>query len=247
MKKTSIFLILISAMLILPFATIAQSKSDKKSKKKDMDNVLPVLTNKTDTISYLIGTNIGHSIKSDDIVINFDLMSMGLKAGLNGADTLFKPEVIQKCMTAWQQEMMKAKQEKTKQETTVNRQKGAEFLAENKKKEGVIELPSGLQYKVIKEGTGISPVDTSMVKVDYTGKLIDGTVFDSSKDRGEPLEIGVSSVIPGWTEGLKLMKPGAIYMMYIPADLGYGDKKMGKIPSGATLIFEVELLAIENK
>lgn len=208
---------------------------------------LPVLTNNTDTISYIIGSDIAHSFKTNEIVINYDMMNKGLQDGLVGADSVFSPEQIQEIMTAWNQEMMKAKQEKSQKESLTNRNIGAEFLAANKTKEGVIELPSGLQYKVIKEGVGVSPADTSMVKVDYVGTLIDGTVFDSSKDRGEPIEFAVNGVIPGWTEALKLMKPGATYMLYIPADLAYGDKKMGKIPAGSTLIFEVDLLAIENK
>ena len=247
MKKTSFILILFSALLIIPGATFAQFKNKKKNEKKEVAIAQPVLVNKTDTISYIIGADIAHSFKTNEIVINYDIMNKGLQDGLKGADTLFKPEQIQQIMTAWNQEMMKAKQEKNQQESVLNRKKGAEFLAANKKNEGIIELPSGLQYKVIKEGTGISPADSSMVEVDYTGKLIDGTVFDSSKDRGQPLEIAVNGVIPGWTEGLKLMKQGSIYMFYIPADLAYGDKKMGKIPAGSTLIFEVELQVIDNK
>ncbi|NVO19397.1 MAG: FKBP-type peptidyl-prolyl cis-trans isomerase [Bacteroidetes bacterium] len=246
MKRTQFILILFSALLIIPFTSNAQFRKKNKSDKKEVSGK-PVLVTKTDTISYIIGADIAHSFKSNEIEINYDIFNQGLTDGLKGCDSVFKPEQIQQIMMAWNQEMMKTKQEKTKQECTSNRQKGAEFLAENKKKEGVIELPSGLQYKIIKEGTGVSPVDTSMVEVDYTGKLIDGTVFDSSKDRGEPIEFAVNGVIPGWTEGLKLMKPGATYMFYIPADLGYGDKKMGKIPAGSTLIFEVDLLVVDNK
>jgi len=248
MKRTSVILILFSAMLIMPGITHAQLlKCKKKCKKKEMAAGLPVLTNNTDTISYIIGSDIAHSFKTNEIVINYDMMNKGLQDGLVGADSIFKPEQIQEIMTAWNQEMMKAKQEKSQQESVMNRKIGAEFLAANKNKEGVIELPSGLQYKIIKEGSGISPVDTSMVEVDYVGTLIDGTEFDSSKKRGEPIEFAVNGVIPGWTEALKLMKPGATYMLYIPADLAYGDKKMGKIPAGSTLIFEVDLLAIDKK
>jgi FKBP-type peptidyl-prolyl cis-trans isomerase FklB len=247
MKRTSFFLILFSALLILPGSTFAQFKNKKKSDSKASASGPVVMTNNTDTISYIIGADIAHSFKTNDIAINPELLNKGLHDGLAGADSIFKPEQIQQIMTAWNQEMSKAKQEKSQQESILNRKKGAEFLAENKKKEGVIELASGLQYKVIKEGTGISPVDTSMVEVDYTGKLIDGTVFDSSKDRGQPAEFAVNGVIPGWTEGLKLMKQGAVYMFYIPADLAYGDRKMGKIPAGSTLVFEVELLVIDSK
>ena len=126
-----------------------------------------------------------------------------------------------------------------------NKQKGAEFLSENKNKEGVVELPSGLQYKIIKEGTGESPKATDKVTVHYHGTLIDGTVFDSSYDRGQPSSFALNQVIKGWTEGLQLMKTGAVYEFYIPSDLAYGDRSMGgSIYPGATLIFKVELISI---
>ncbi len=249
MKKPSLFVILLTAVLIIPSMSFAQKKDkkNKKSKETEIVSTLPVFKNNTDTISYIIGANIAQSFKTNDVVVNYDMMNVGIQAGTKGVDTLFTKEQIQTIMTAWNQGVMKAKQEKEQQESVTNRKKGAEFLAENKKKEGVIELPSGLQYKIIKEGQGISPVDTSMVEVDYVGTLLDGTVFDSSRDRGQPAEFALNAVIPGWTEGLKLMKPGAKYMFYIPADLAYGDKKMGTIPAGSTLIFEVDLIVIDNK
>ncbi|NTW25815.1 MAG: FKBP-type peptidyl-prolyl cis-trans isomerase, partial [Lentimicrobium sp.] len=124
---------------------------------------------------------------------------------------------------------------------------GDAFLADNKTKEGVVALPSGLQYKVIKEGEGENPKPEDVVEVHYTGTLTDGTVFDSSVERGEPIKFPLNGVIPGWTEGVQLMKPGAKYMFYIPSALGYGDKGAGPIPGGSVLIFEVELLSIEKK
>jgi len=248
MKQTSFILILISALLILPGVSFAQKKCEKKCekkcRKKESKTAKVVLTNNTDTISYIIGSDIARSFKSNDVIVNFDVMNMGIHDAMNGADTIFTQEQIQQIMTEWNQRMMKERQDREQQSTIENRKKGDEYLAENKKKEGVVELPSGLQYKVIREGSGVSPADTSMVKVDYVGTLIDGTVFDSSRDRGEPIEFAVNGVIPGWTEALKLMKPGAVYMLYIPADLAYGDRKMGKIPPGSTLIFEVELYAV---
>ena len=123
--------------------------------------------------------------------------------------------------------------------------KGQQFLAENAKKEGVITLPSGLQYKVIKEGEGPSPVDTSMVTVHYTGTFIDGKVFDSSVERGEPAEFGVGDVIPGWTEALKLMKAGANYMVYIPANLAYGENSPASIEPNSLMIFDIHLLSFK--
>ncbi|MBK7174352.1 MAG: FKBP-type peptidyl-prolyl cis-trans isomerase [Bacteroidales bacterium] len=246
MKKSNFLLIILAMILILPASTFAQKKSDKKKKRKGEAIERPVLLNNIDTISYIIGSDIARSFKSNEVVVNYDMMNVGIQDGLKGADTLFTPEQIQEIMTAWNQEIMKCKQDKAAKDYMDNKAKGEAFLAENKAKEGVIELPSGLQYKVIREGAGISPVDTSFVRVDYVGTLIDGTVFDSSRERGEPIEFALNGVIPGWTEGLMLMKPGAVYMLYIPADLAYGERKMGTIPAGSTLIFEVELYSIKE-
>ena len=121
----------------------------------------------------------------------------------------------------------------------------ATFLDENKKKPGVVTLPSGLQYKIIKEGEGPSPLKTSKVKAHYKGTLMDGTVFDSSYERGEPITFGVNQVIKGWQEALVLMKPGAKWMLYIPPYLGYGERNSGPIPANSLLIFEIELISIE--
>jgi len=126
-----------------------------------------------------------------------------------------------------------------------NKQKGEEFLAENAKKEGVVTLPSGVQYKVLKAGTGAMPEDNSSVVVNYEGKLIDGTVFDSSIERGEPATFGVGQVIAGWQEALKLMPKGSEWEIYIPQDKAYGSRETGKIPPFSTLIFKVELVDIK--
>nr|WP_245975200.1 FKBP-type peptidyl-prolyl cis-trans isomerase [Deminuibacter soli] len=132
--------------------------------------------------------------------------------------------------------------------TAVARKAGETYLAENKKKTGVVTLPSGLQYQVVKEGTGTKPGPTDTVKVHYTGTLIDGTVFDSSVDRGEPITFPVNGVIPGWTEALQLMPVGSKWKLFIPSDLAYGDRDMGdKIKGGSVLVFDVELLSIESK
>lgn len=131
-------------------------------------------------------------------------------------------------------------------ETAKQKKEGEEFLAKNSTKDSVVTLPSGLQYKVIKEGTGASPTPESTVTVHYTGKTLDGKVFDSSVERGQPATFGLNQVIPGWTEGVSLMKPGAKYIFYIPSNLAYGERGAGEsIPPHATLIFEVELIAVE--
>ena len=135
--------------------------------------------------------------------------------------------------------------QKNKQAAAQNKTAGEAFLAQNENEEGVMTTASGLQYKVLQEGSGTEhPTATSKVKVHYHGTLIDGTVFDSSVERGEPIEFGLNQVIKGWTEGVQLMVEGDKFRFYIPADLAYGNRSTGKIGAGSTLIFEVELLAI---
>lgn len=247
--------ILLSVIIVLVAAVSSQSyaqKKDKKKKGKTEEVAAPVATkplfaNNNDTISYIIGADIAHSFAKNDLNLNKELVFKGFSDGQDKKDTIFSQEQIGAIMMAWQQEMSTKKAAVTEQEMAKNIKAGEDFLAANKIKPGVIELQSGLQYKVLKEGAGESPSDTSMVTVHYTGTLIDGTVFDSSRERGEPIQFPVNGVIAGWTEALKLMKPGAQYMLYIPAKLAYGDKKTGPIPEGSTLIFDVELLKFEKK
>ena len=144
-----------------------------------------------------------------------------------------------------QQKMRAAAQEKAAAVASKMKAEGEAFLAENAKKEGVKVTASGLQYEVLSEGTGKQPVAADTVRVHYTGKLLDGTVFDSSVERGEPAEFGLTQVIAGWTEGLQLMKTGSKFRFFIPANLAYGEHGAGgSIPPQATLIFDVELLAV---
>ena len=148
-------------------------------------------------------------------------------------------------MQDFQRKVQQAGQQAVAKAAENNKKAGAEFLAENAKKEGVKTTASGLQYEVLSEGTGKQPVAADTVRVHYTGKLLDGTVFDSSVERGEPAEFGLTQVIAGWTEGLQLMKTGSKFRFFIPADLAYGDHGAGgSIPPQATLIFDVELLAV---
>lgn len=239
------FILLIATALSTP--AFAQKKCKKKKKDKSEAIAATVFTSNNDTISYIIGADIAKSFVRNSIDLNTELVFKGFKDAQSKADTIFTDEQIGKIMAAWQEEMKAKKQSQTEIVVSENKKIGEAFLAENKTKEGVVELPSGLQYKVIKPGEGESPDDNDMVSVHYTGTLVDGTKFDSSRDRGEPIEFPVNGVIAGWTEGLKLMKPGAIFMLYIPAELAYGDKKTGPIPEGSTLIFEVEMLEFEKK
>lgn len=193
-----------------------------------------------DTVSYMIGMSIGTNLSNmpskDDI--NPRLIEKGISDIINKGDTLFTMMEMQKYLNEFSQKEQAKAAEEAKGE-------GVIFLEKNKDAEGVSVTESGLQYKVLVEGTGARPVATDKVKVHYTGKLIDGTVFDSSVERGTPAEFGLNQVIPGWTEGLQLMTVGSKYELYIPSDLGYGPKGSGQvIPPHAALIFEVELLEI---
>jgi len=249
MKKY--ILLTVIMMLITAVSSQAYAQKKKKSKKGDVVEApvvaKPLFANNIDTISYIIGADIAHNFTKNSLNLNKDLVFRGFSDAQESKDTIFTQEQIGAIIMAWQQEMSAQKEELTAKEMTKNVKLGEEYLAANKAKEGVIVLPSGLQYKVLKAGEGESPDDNDVVKVHYTGTLINDTVFDSSRERGEPIEFPVNGVIPGWTEALKLMKPGARYMLYIPANLAYGDKTTGPIAAGSTLIFDVELLSFEKK
>jgi len=238
---------MVSFAAISSQAYAQKKEKKKKSKKGEVTAPALVFASNNDTISYIIGADIAHSFAKNSLELNTEMVFKGFVDAQSKTDTIFTQEQIGEIMMAWQQEMSAKKQACSAEEMSKNEKIGNEFLAANKQKEGVIELPSGLQYKVIKEGTGESPDDNDMVEVHYTGTLIDGTVFDSSRERGEPIEFPVNGVIAGWTEALQIMKPGSQYMLYIPAKLAYGDKKTGPIPEGSTLIFDVELLEFERK
>lgn len=202
---------------------------------------------KEDRISYSIGWDIGSSLKKQSIDINSDVLIKGINCALGEKDPILTEDEMRGILMDFQKEMRENMMKKRNESEGKNKKEGDIFLAENKKKEGVKTTSSGLQYKVIKEGTGRKPGSDSMVKVHYEGKLIDGTVFDSSYERGDPAEFPVKGVIPGWTEALQLMKEGAEYELYIPAELAYGERGAGgTIGPNATLIFKVELISIEK-
>jgi len=208
------------------------------------------LKNYKDSLSYALGFNIGDNLRNnliqDSIVVDFETLSNGFRAALNGKDGILTKEEVQQVMLLFQQDLQARSELKKQQALELNKKQGEEFLAENAKKEGVITTSSGLQYKIIKEGSGKKPTPNSTVKVHYTGKLIDGKVFDSSVERGKPVEFKLNGVIPGWTEGLQFIGEGGKIILYIPSDLAYGKNGAGQaIPPNATLIFEVELLEVK--
>ena len=203
-----------------------------------------VLKNQKDKVSYIIGMDIGNNLKKQSIDVDPSILVKGVKDALSGAKPLLTEQEIQETMVAFQKEMA-AKQEQVAKR---NKAEGEAFLAENKKKEGVKTLPSGLQYKVIKAGIGKKPKSTDTVTVHYRGTLINGTEFDSSYKRGQPVSFPVSGVIPGWTEALQLMEEGAKWQLFIPSNIAYGERGAGGvIGPNATLIFEVELVSIQEK
>lgn len=199
------------------------------------------LKTENDSISYAIGVSLANFYKQQNISnVNTAILVRALKDVDNGKPVLSE----QQCQNALMAYVQKQQAEKA----VGNKKVGQDFLAANAKKPGVVTLPSGLQYQIIKEGTGPKPKLTDMVRVHYHGTLIDGKVFDSSVDRGQPIELNVNGVIPGWTEALQLMPVGSKWKLFIPSDLAYGDRQAGQmIAPGSTLIFDVELLDIVNQ
>jgi FKBP-type peptidyl-prolyl cis-trans isomerase len=197
--------------------------------------------------SYCIGASFGGNLKRQEVDVDLKALAAGLADALAGKTALTDAE-IRETLNSFQKEMMEKMQAKQKVAGEKNLKDGEAFEAANGKKEGVKVLPSGLQYKVLKSGSGATPKATDTVKVHYHGTLIDGTVFDSSVERGDPATFPVNGVIAGWTEALQLMKVGDKWQLVIPAKLAYRDRGApgGKIGPNSTLIFDVELLGIEK-
>lgn len=230
-----LFSVILAVFLI---STVAcQSKIEKKDLKTSKDSV-----------SYAIGYDIGSNFNKQGIEIDVEKLSKGISDGLldsAGTAGIFTQDELKQIFTNLQQQMMEKQQAKAENSAKKNKEIEDKFLAENSKKPGVVTLPSGLQYKVVKAGSGPSPKATDKVTVHYRGTLINGQEFDSSYKNGEPVTFPLNGVIPGWTEALQLMKVGDKWEVYIPSALGYGNRGAGQmIEPGATLIFEVELLGI---
>ena len=207
----------------------------------------PDLTNPKQRTSYAIGLDVVTSLKAREIDLDPKALAAGIADALADKPAL-KPEEVREVLTKLQQEMMAKGETKNKADAEKNQKAGDAFLAENARKEGVKTTASGLQYKVLKSGSGASPKKTDSVKVHYHGTLIDGKVFDSSVQRGEPVTFQVDGVIPGWVEALQLMKVGDKWQLFIPAKLAYGERIPDPvIGPNATLVFEVELLGIEKE
>jgi FKBP-type peptidyl-prolyl cis-trans isomerase len=210
------------------------------SSAEQSNNQVKDMTDQKDSLSYALGVLMGSSLKGQDMDLDQATFSAAFSAAVKGEELLMDEETANGFFQEYQQELAgKASAE--------NKKKGEEFLAENSKRSEVTTTASGLQYEVLQDGTGETPIATDQVTVHYTGKLLNGEVFDSSVERGEPATFGLNQVIRGWTEGVQLMKEGAKYRFFIPAELAYGDRGAGPtIGPGSTLIFDVELIKVEK-
>jgi len=205
---------------------------------------LALVTDK-DKQSYSIGVNVGKSLHRDAIDVEPKIVLQGLEDALADGKLLLTDDQMKTVMTALQTQVRQKMEEKRLAQAETNQKDGAAFMAANATKEGVVALPSGLQYKVMVAGTGPKPTATDSVVCNYRGTLLDNTEFDSSYKRGQPVTLNVSGVIKGWTEALQLMPVGSKWQLFIPPNLAYGDRGQGPIGPNSTLIFEVELLSIQ--
>jgi len=227
---------LISAGIILTgLATISAQAEDKS-----------VLKDQKQKVSYSYGVNYGNYLKRQSADLDLDVFVKGMKDALGSGTTLLDEKEIRDTITAYSKELRAKQEEKNKIIGEKNKKEGEAFLAENAKKPGITTTPSGLQYKVLSEGSGPSPKSNEVVTVNYRGTLIDGTEFDSSYKRGQPYTTSVMGVVKGWTEALQMMKVGSKWQLFVPSNLAYGERAGGRdIGPNAVLIFEVELLGIK--
>ena len=245
---------LLAAALAVVFG--AASAADEPAKKpaaapaaaaaKDAKPAAPPVALDKNKISYMVGMDIGRGLMQIKDDIDIKVVEQALEATIKGDKTTMTQEEALQVRQAYMQQMQAKRVTEQKAAAEKNKTEGTAFLAKNKSKSGVKATASGLQYEVEKEGTGPKPKATDTVKVNYLGTKIDGTKFDSSYDRGQPATFPLNGVIKGWSEGLQLMPVGSKYKFYVPADLAYGENAPGPIGPNATLIFEVELLGIED-
>ncbi|HEY9118857.1 MAG TPA: FKBP-type peptidyl-prolyl cis-trans isomerase [Marinobacter sp.] len=206
----------------------------------------PALESTDEKVSYGMGLVMGERMGNDLLDLQMDQFLQGVQHGHAGDEeqTRMSREEIQEALMAYQSQLQEQEAAKTEELAKKNKEAGEEFLAENAEREGVKTTESGLQYEILEEGNGEKPTAEDRVRVHYTGELISGEVFDSSRERGEPVTFGLNQVIPGWTEGLQLMSEGSRAKLYIPADLAYGPGGNQRIGPNETLVFDVELLEI---
>jgi FKBP-type peptidyl-prolyl cis-trans isomerase FklB len=236
-----------------PSTAKGQTPAAKRPASATRSSTALTLKTQKEKFSYALGMKTGQrmaeSFKKQSVPFDPAILARGLKDGLSGGKTLLTDEEAQAAIKAAQEEIGKKQQEKMQEAGAANKKEGEAFLAANKGKEGVVTLPSGLQYKILKDGTGPKPTASDTVACNYRGTLINGTEFDSSYKTGQPATFRVSGVIKGWTEALQLMPVGSKWQLFIPSDLAYGNRggPGGDIGPDTTLIFEVELLSVQDK
>jgi FKBP-type peptidyl-prolyl cis-trans isomerase FklB len=207
---------------------------------------IPKMNSLIDSISYLIGLETGISYKYMEFYINPDLLKRGIIDGLGGSEALFSNEQIQELKIRFRAEEIKMQQKMMVKQAMENKKNGLAWLEQNKQRRDVLTLHTGLQYRIIKPGTGKRPKAGDKILVHYTGKLIDGTIFDTTYDKGKPAELEINNLIMGLKQGIQLMSEGAIFEFFIAPDLGYGDRQIGNIPASSTLLYTVELISVQS-
>jgi FKBP-type peptidyl-prolyl cis-trans isomerase FklB len=234
-----------------PSASTQKSTSAKKT--TSAAKAPAPLTTEKEKFSYALGMNIGsgysQGLKKQNVEVDWNLLVQGLKDAATGTKTRLTEDEAKTVLTAVNERVVKQQQEKLKEDAAKNKTEGDAFLASNKTKEGVVTLPSGLEYKILTAGTGPKPTATDSVVCNYRGTFVNGTEFDSSYKRGQPATFGVNQVIKGWTEALQLMPVGSKWQLFIPSNLAYGERgePRGGIEPNETLIFDVELMSIVDK
>ncbi|HCD9490600.1 TPA: macrophage infectivity potentiator Mip [Legionella pneumophila] len=200
-----------------------------------------------DKLSYSIGADLGKNFKNQGIDVNPEAMAKGMQDAMSSAQLALTEQQMKDVLNKFQKDLMAKRTAEFNKKADENKVKGEAFLTENKNKPGVVVLPSGLQYKVINAGNGVKPGKSDTVTVEYTGRLIDGTVFDSTEKTGKPATFQVSQVIPGWTEALQLMPAGSTWEIYVPSGLAYGPRSVGgPIGPNETLIFKIHLISVKK-
>lgn len=231
-----VFVIAVLSLALFTGQAVAEDKKEMSEKEK-----------LSYSIGYMQGSSMAGFFKAQSIDVDTNIIIDAFKAGLTGAKPALTEQEMREIIAGFKKSMSAKHAELMKESSDKNKTAGEVFLAENKGKEGVVTVPSGLQYKVLKEGTGETPKATDKVEVNYKGTLIDGREFDSSYKLGKPAVFQVNKVITGWTEALQMMKVGSKWKVFIPANLAYGDRGAGQIIGpNSTLIFEIELVSIEK-
>ncbi|MBA2655515.1 MAG: FKBP-type peptidyl-prolyl cis-trans isomerase [Tatlockia sp.] len=205
------------------------------------------LSTDTDKLSYSIGADLGKNFKKQGIDVNPAAMAQGLQDGMSGSQLLLTEQEMKDVLSKFQKDLMAKRTSEFNKKAEDNKAKGEAFLTQNKSKEGVVTLPSGLQYKIIQKGDGALPAKDDTVTVDYTGTLVDGQVFDTTENTGKSATFKVSQVIPGWTEILQMMPAGSTWEVYVPSNLAYGPRSVGgPIGPNETLIFKIHLVSVKK-